>query len=166
MIGPGTDDMKHQRVLVAAMNAEMGGRGWTRKYLGERAGITPQQMERIFNLKRPMNVEQFGAIADALGVSMDYLAGESQRWAGISHAPASGPSPEQGMDPRTLIRALLDDPDSDAELNRRLSEARGLTGVSAARMKRLTDEIRSLRQGELERALDALPTTGEQRNAN
>ncbi len=73
--------MKHQRLLVAAINAEIGGRGWTRKYLGDKAGISAQQMERIFNLKRQMTVQQWGAIADALGVTMDYLAGESQKWA-------------------------------------------------------------------------------------
>jgi transcriptional regulator with XRE-family HTH domain len=80
MIGPEVDDMKHQRLLVAAINAEIGGRGWTRKYLGEKSGISPQQMERIFNLKRQMTVQQWGAIADALGVTMDYLAAESRKW--------------------------------------------------------------------------------------
>lgn len=167
MISPGGDDMRHQRVLVAAINAEIGGRGWTRKYLGERAGISPQQMERIFNLKRPMNVEQWGAIADALGVTMDYLAGEANRWQdALPRSSAPAPSPEGGVDPRSLLLQLLAEPSSDAELVSRLSEAAALPGVTGNRLKRLQDEIRHTRKGELQRALDALPTTAEQRLAN
>src|SRR6478752_5381854 len=71
---------EYQRVLVAAIRAELGGRGWSRKQLAERSGITEQQMERIFNLKRDMNVAQFEQIADALGVEPDDLALEARRW--------------------------------------------------------------------------------------
>jgi hypothetical protein len=119
-------------------------------------------MERIFNLKRQMNVQQWGAIADALGVTMDYLAGESRRWANEPPTPA----PHVAADPRSLITQLLADPTTDAELATRLSEAAALPGVTGARLKRLQSEIRQTRQGELRRALDALPPAAEQRHAN
>jgi transcriptional regulator with XRE-family HTH domain len=72
-------EREYQRAVVAALNAELGARGWTRKHLGERAGITEQTMMRIFRCERDMNVEQLGAMLNALGVTAQYLAMEAER---------------------------------------------------------------------------------------
>jgi transcriptional regulator with XRE-family HTH domain len=155
------DDRRYQQALVAAIRAELGGRGWSRKQLAERSGITEQQMERIFNLKRDMNVAQFEQIADALGVAPDDLAVEARRWrtGGTSTSRIPMDLPRLPTDPRLLLQALIDNPDMDDELAHRLDQAAAHVGGKSYRSKQLAAEIRQLRRAELERALNDLPPT-------
>jgi transcriptional regulator with XRE-family HTH domain len=151
------DERRYQRSLVAAIRAELGGRGWSRKELAERSGITEQQMERLFNLKRDMNVAQLEQIASALGVEPDDLALEARRWRGTSTGHLSPGIRQSGADPRTLLQHLLDNPDNDDVLVARLAESRKHLGDKSLRAKRLADEIRQVRSEELSRALASLP---------
>jgi transcriptional regulator with XRE-family HTH domain len=73
-------DREYQRQLVAAIDAEMGVRRWSRRHLSELAGITSQTMDRIFLLRRDLNVQQLDSIAHALGVSPEYLVGKAKEW--------------------------------------------------------------------------------------
>jgi transcriptional regulator with XRE-family HTH domain len=162
MIQTGTSEREYQRALVAAIKSEIGGRGWSRKHLAELSGITEQQMERIFNLKRDMSVAQLDAIAGALGVEPDDLAMAARRWRD-PHVTTNTIG-QSGTDPRTLIRELLDNPDKDTELLDRLAEAAQHLGDKSARAKRLAQEIRNTRRDELAHALASLPPA-EQRAA-
>lgn len=161
------DDWAYQRAVAAAVNAEIGGRGWTRKHLAAVSGISEQQMERILNLKRQMNVQQLGQIIDALGVTPEYLAAEVNTWrrrqAGLPVEPITyGPQvPLSAVDLRATIRDLLAQPDSDGELSRRLVDIELRTGVKGRRLERLLAQVRQSRQEELTRALAALPPAGE-----
>jgi transcriptional regulator with XRE-family HTH domain len=160
-------DRDYQGQLVEAIDAELGVRRWSRRRLARESGINAQTLDRVFLLQRDMNIQQLDQIATALGVTPEYLVEKAREWrGGISHVSRPAPAVVVVTDPRSLIAQLLDEPDTDGELVRRLGEAAGLTGVSPARLKRLQDEIRLVRQGELQRALDALPTTAEQRHAN
>jgi transcriptional regulator with XRE-family HTH domain len=151
-------DRTYQGALVAAIKAEIGGRGWSRKELAQRSGITEQTMERIFNLKRDMNVTQLEQIAGALGIEPDDLAIEARRWrAGTSTGRIPPGLPRMSVDPRSLLQHLLDNPDNDDVLLTRLADARQHIGDKSSRAKRLADEIRQLRSAELERALSDLP---------
>lgn len=67
----------YQRLLIAAIDAEMGIRRLSRAKLAKIAGIPTVSMDRYFNLGRDMNVSQFGAIAEALGVTPEYLVGKA-----------------------------------------------------------------------------------------
>lgn len=71
---------EYQRTLVAAINAELGGLGWTRKQLADEIGISEQSLMRYFNLKRDMNIEQFAQIAGVLGVTPEYLVDKARVW--------------------------------------------------------------------------------------
>lgn len=70
----------YQRTLVAAIDAEIGVRRWSRARLAKEAGITSQTLDRIFLLRRDMNIEQLGDIAAALGVTPEYLVHSARVW--------------------------------------------------------------------------------------
>ena len=70
----------YQRSLIRAINAEIGARQWSRKYLAARAGIPIVTADRFFALKRDLNVTQLADIAAALDVTVDHLASEAERW--------------------------------------------------------------------------------------
>lgn len=157
MIQP--DDRRYQQALVAAIKAELGGRGWSRKQLAERSGISEQQMERIFNLKRDMNVTQFEQIADALSVEPDDLAIEARRWR--ARGTSTPVVPQTGTDPRALLQHLLDNPDKDTELLTRLAKSSEHLGDRTRQAQRLAAEIRQVRSEELTKALASLPPQTE-----
>jgi transcriptional regulator with XRE-family HTH domain len=75
-------DRGYQRLLIAAIDAEMGVRRLSRARLAKMAGIPTVSMDRYFNLGRDMNVSQLGAIADALGVTPEYLVGKAAEYRG------------------------------------------------------------------------------------
>jgi transcriptional regulator with XRE-family HTH domain len=167
-----SDADRYAEAVVATITGERQAQGITIERLSELTGINYSTLRRLLagQMERDFGTGEIRRIAYALGLSparLSQLAEDRMaRTGGLSRVSRPAPSPEVVTDPRSLIRKLLDEPDNDAELNRRLGEAAGLTGVSGARMKRLTDEIRLIRQGELQGALDALPTTAEQRYAN
>jgi transcriptional regulator with XRE-family HTH domain len=77
----GSDDgREYQRSLVAAIDAEIGVRRWSRGHLADLAGINRQTMDRIFLLRRDMNVAQLSAIADALGIDPGVIALRAKEW--------------------------------------------------------------------------------------
>jgi hypothetical protein len=63
----------YQRLLIAAIESEMGPRRISRAKLAKMVNIPTVSLDRYFNLARDMNVTQFGAIAEALGVTPEYL---------------------------------------------------------------------------------------------
>ena len=144
-----------QRSIAAAVNAELGGRGWTRKYLAAQAGITEQTMERIMNLKRDMDVAQLGSIADALGVTTEHLMAEARRWRERTSVPTDS------RERASLLNYLLNSPQQDEELVRRLGALESQMGVSGVGVQRLAAKIRHDRKAELTEMLHALaPDTG------
>lgn len=150
----------YQRAIVAALNAEIGARGWTRKYLGELAGINEQQMLRLFNCHRQLNVAQLGAMVDALGVTIEHIAAEADRWSRELPATRSDRPAPRPTDPRELLLWLIANPSQDDVLNGRLSEVESRTGLSGNALGKLRDQIRHTRRAELRRALAALaPST-------
>ena len=58
------------RIRIARLDA-----GLTQQELGERAGIHPMMVSRYESDKAVPNVQNLLALADALGVSVDYLLG-------------------------------------------------------------------------------------------
>lgn len=107
----------YQRAIVAALNAEIGARGWTRKHLGELSGIGEQTMMRIFRCERNMNVQQLGAMADALGITIEHLAAEADRWSlELPGTRGDRPAPRP-TDPRGLIEWLLANPSQVATMS-------------------------------------------------
>lgn len=149
------DEWSYQRAIVAALNAEIGARGWTRKYLGELAGIGEQTMMRIFRCERNMNVQQLGAMVDALGVTIEHLAAEADRWS--RELPAM---PQRPTDPRALIEWLIANPSQDDVLNTRLGELESRTGLTGNALAKLRDQVETVRRTELKASLRALtPST-------
>jgi hypothetical protein len=114
-------------------------------------------LDRVFTLKRDMNVAQFELIANALGVTTDHIVIAAEHWR--TGTPPPGQTQSAVPDPRKLIRFLLDHPNQDQVLLTRLSEATGHVGGKGTRMKQLEAEIRSNRSEELTSALAALPST-------
>lgn len=155
---------EYQRFLVQAINAERAAQGLTIKELARRAGIGERTMLRINGLERDLDFQQIEQIARALNVTVSALtlAAEARR-AGTTTTKPLSHSP---VDPRMLLQHLLDNPDEDTELLARLSEAREHVGDRSARAKRLADEIRHTRHGELTRALDSLPPQTERAAGN
>lgn len=146
-----------QRQLIAALDAELGIRRWSRRHLAEVSGINRQTMDRIFTFQRDLNIEQLGKIAEALGVQPDDIMSAAIT-TGIDRAAGriSTGLPPKG-DPRALLVYLLAHPTEDPELITRLDEARQHVGDTSGRAKRLADQIRATRSAELQRRLDALP---------
>jgi transcriptional regulator with XRE-family HTH domain len=159
------DDYDYQRAMVSALRAEIAARGWTRKELGERAGINEQTMLRTFLCKRAMNVAQLSAMADALGVTIEYLAGEADRWARDLPATRSDRPVHRPTDPRELIAWLIANPSQDDVLNTRLSEVERRTGLTGNALAQLRDQVTRSRRAELTKALRALPPS-ENRASN
>src|SRR5690349_14385993 len=120
----------YQRALVAALMAELGGRGWSRKRLADESGLTDQTLRRVFRLERDMNVAQLAAMADALGVTIEHLAAEADRWSRELPATSSERPAQRPTDPRELIRWLMDNPSRDDVLLARFGEVESRTGVS------------------------------------
>lgn len=71
---------EYQRALVAAIDAELGVRRWSRARLAELSGIKSQTMDRVFLLRRDMNVAQLAAIASALELEPDELVMRAKEW--------------------------------------------------------------------------------------
>jgi transcriptional regulator with XRE-family HTH domain len=174
------DGRDYQTVVAAALTAEIAGRGWTRKDLAERAGIEVGTLGRYFRGQRDMNVAHLEALASALGWSIPKLISEVENWRaghpeGHSSAPISYASDEEyhpkgggysGDDIRAHIVHLLANPNSDTELLRRLDIASSQSGVKGRKLSALLAEVRSLRRGELERALRALPANRGEPSGN
>lgn len=144
----------YQQALVAAISAELGGRGWTRKQLADASGITDQTLRRVMRLERDMNVAQLGAIVDALGVTHEYLAAEAEHWR--SSSPGARSDLRRPTDPRGLIAWLIANPSQDDVLNDRLSEIGNQTGLSGNALAKLRDEVMNMRRRELDASLSAL----------
>lgn len=158
------DDYSHQRAIVAALNAEIGARGWTRKELGERAGIAEQTMLRLFLCRRPMRVDQLGAMVDALGVSIEHVVSEANRWEReLPVTPSAQPS-QRPTDPRELIAWLIDNPKADDVLTTRLGEVEQRTGLTGNALRAIRDQIGRARRTELQQALRALPPSENRAN--
>lgn len=148
------DEYKHQRAIVAALNAELGARGWTRKQLAQRTGIAEQTLMRLFLCRRPMRLDQLGAMIDALGITSEHLVSEAHRWSrALVQESERQPRP---TDPRELLQWLIDNPNADDVLQARLSEATEKTGLSGNTLTELRDEVVTARRRDLERSLRAL----------
>lgn len=139
----------YQQQLIDQANAEMGRQRISRRELMRRTGIPDATMNRIFNCERDMNVQQWDAIATALGFDPGELARKA------TGQVKTRPSPE--ADPRTLITWLLAHPEDDAELVTRLDEIAHQVDVRGARLASLQDTIRTVRREELTQALGVLP---------
>lgn len=74
-------ERSYQRQLIAAIDAELGVRRWSRRHLADESGINIQTLDRVFLLRRDMNVEQFAAIAHALGMEPDDIVNRAKLWA-------------------------------------------------------------------------------------
>lgn len=135
-------------------------------WFGEQIGRSQSHASQILRGNKPMSTEELRRASEAFGLSASEVMRAAESAAGVVHIHNPAPAPQQVTDPRSLLSKLLDEPDTDDELVRRLGEAALIPGVRGARLKRLQDEIRLIRRGELQRALDALPTTAEQRHAN
>lgn len=75
-------DRGYQRLLIAAIESEMGARRLSRARLAKLVGIPTVSLDRYFNLGRDMNVSQFGAIAEALGVTPEHLVARAAEFRG------------------------------------------------------------------------------------
>ncbi len=71
-------ERSYQRLLIAAIDAELGIRRWSRAHLAREAGMNRETAGRVFTLKRDLNVTQFGAMADALGLRPDELTARAE----------------------------------------------------------------------------------------
>ena len=150
-------DWTYQAELIAAINAELGARGWSRRELLTRAGLSENTMERVFRLQRDLNVRQIEQMAAALGVAPEYIARQAAMRRGEVVPPSEHAGPPAGADVRTIILWLLEHPEDDAELTTRLGEAATQVDASGKQMARLFDTIREVRRAELMQALQALP---------
>jgi lambda repressor-like predicted transcriptional regulator len=114
-------DRTYQAALIAAINAEMGGLGLSRRQMLARAGLSENTMERVFRLQRDLNVTQIEAMANAMGVTPEYIAARAAEWRtkGPDGNPGSHPDDEAVIDASTKLtkrqreqakKALKDDP--------------------------------------------------------
>jgi lambda repressor-like predicted transcriptional regulator len=153
-------DRTYQAALIAAINAEMGGLGLSRRQMLARAGLSENTMERVFRLQRDLNVTQIEAMAEAMGVTPEHIARRASEWRGRADGddPATASvTSHLSEDPRTLIRYLMDHPDNDGTLQTRLGELRRESGASSRTLAAVEHEMVNNRRTELARALDALP---------
>ena len=84
------DQRTYQCSVVAAINAELGGRLWARAELARRSGIADQTLYRIWSGERDMSVEMLNLIAVTLGVDVAHLATEAKRWNTTLNLQGSG----------------------------------------------------------------------------
>lgn len=65
--------------MVVQVKAEMAAQDLKQNHLATKAGISTSAMSRYMNGERKMTVEDFGNIAEALGLSYWELASRAQR---------------------------------------------------------------------------------------
>lgn len=65
--------------MVVQIKAEMAAQDWKQNNLAKAAGISTSAMSRYMNGGRKMTLEDFGNIAEALGLSYWELAARAQR---------------------------------------------------------------------------------------
>jgi lambda repressor-like predicted transcriptional regulator len=153
MVNEGSGTRDYQRALIEELDAEMGRRRISRRELSRLSGIHRVTLDRIFTLQRDLNVAQWAAIAQALGIDPSELA---------ARASASSVTPPKSDDPRTLIAWLLANPGQDEELNNRLSEAVSSGEFRGSALTQIQETIRDVRRNELVNALAALPPSAGQ----
>lgn len=137
---------EYQRSLVRAINAELGALGWSRSRLARESGLNPQQLDRIFNLRRDLNVTQLDRIIRALGVTPDYLTAQARRWDQRATTPVGRPVTRLT---RAELLGLLASPSSDETLQTRLGNVGLGSGDHGKDLEALRTAIQQLRRDEL-----------------
>ena len=145
-----------EAAIIAVVIGEYKARGWTQEELAARAGLPLITIGRQLRRERPMRMDYLALMARAFGWNATELMSRAiQRQQEV--ATGEQVAPPSGGDPRSVILGLLANPERDEELQRRLSEAVGRTGVTARQRDRIQETIRRGRREELTNALDALP---------
>lgn len=73
-------DRGYQAAIIAAINAELGGRGISRSGMLKAAGLSTDTMQRVFRMERDLKVDQIDKMARALGITPEYLMERASEW--------------------------------------------------------------------------------------
>jgi transcriptional regulator with XRE-family HTH domain len=137
--------------LAATLRAECARAGWTIEEMAERSGLNYETLRRMLREERDISMDSLRRIANGLGVAPSSLMRDAE----------SRMDDPDDADPHGSVRSLIDHPESDPELLRRLGDIANLPGVGRSRRERLEIGIRQARADELQRLLAALPTPGQ-----
>jgi transcriptional regulator with XRE-family HTH domain len=136
--------------LAATLRAERARAGWTIEEMAERSGLNYETLRRVLRAERDISMDSLRRIANGLGVAPSSL---------MRDAESRMDAPDED-DPYVSVRSLIDHPELDVELSRRLGDIANLPGVGRSRRERLEIGIRQARAEELQRLLAALPVSG------
>ena len=139
--------------LAATLQAERAAARMTLNELAAKADLNPKTLFRLLHAQRDINVEQLSALATAFDLRPSALLAEAERRMARTDSDANERTNRVGY--------LLQNPQQDEELVRRLGALESQMGVSGVGVQRLAAKIRHDRKAELTEMLHALaPDTG------
>lgn len=160
----GARERRIAAVLGEEIRVAMARRDVNTLQLSRSTGISNSTLATLLKGTSAMDVDQLARICKALDLDPGQFYSDAIAKAdGVMPAIHNDqPHVTRGLaqlpsDPRALLRFLIDNPDMDDELTRRLEQSVRHIGDKSSRAQRLAQEIRQLRRAELERALNDLP---------